>query len=137
MVGACSLNLAVLERGLAVLRRGYTPAWSNRGHCGAESSVLEGRLIAVEAKKVTLEDRDGEDQGRHDDTKKERHRFPSSPSAEAAKALEKAGQSLQACVEDFDPDPGQAELLRGARDVVVATQKLVVCLQKTRAVVAE
>ena len=27
MVGACSLNLAVLERGLAVLRRGYSPAW--------------------------------------------------------------------------------------------------------------
>ena len=25
-----------------------------RGHCGAESSVLEGRLIAVEAKKVKL-----------------------------------------------------------------------------------
>ena len=88
-------------------------------------------------KKVTLEDRDKEDQGSYDDTKKERHRFPSSPSAEAAKALEKAGKSLQACVENFDPDPGQAELLRGARDVVVATQKLVVCLQKTRAVVAE
>ena len=86
---------------------------------------------------MTLEDRDGEDQGRHDDTKKERHRFPSSPSAEAAKALEKAGKSLQACMKDFDPDPGQAELLRGARDVVVATQKLVVCLEKTRAVVKE
>ena len=86
---------------------------------------------------MTLEDRDEEDPGRHDDTKKERHRFPSSPSAEAAKALEKAGKSLQACVEDFDHDPGQAELLRGARDVVVATQKLVVCLEKTRAVVKE
>ena len=86
---------------------------------------------------MALEDRDEEDKGRHDDTKKERHRFPSSPSAEAAKALEKAGKSLQACVENFDPDPGQAELLRGARDVVVATQKLVVCIEKTRAVVKE
>ena len=86
---------------------------------------------------MALEDRDEEDKGRHDDTKKERHRFHSSPSAEAAKALEKAGKSLQACVENFDPDPGQAELLRGARDVVVATQKLVVCLEKTRAVVKE
>ena len=86
---------------------------------------------------MTLEDRDGEDQGIHDDTKKERQRFQSSASAEAAKALEKAGKSLQACVEDFDPDPGQAELLRGAIDVVVATQKLVVCLEKTRAVVTK
>ena len=86
---------------------------------------------------MTLEDRDKEDQGRYDVTKKEGHRFPSSPSAEAAKALEKAGKSLQACVDNFDPDPGQAELLRGARDVVVATQKLVACLEKTRAVVKE
>ena len=86
---------------------------------------------------MTLEDRDEEDQGRHNDTEKERQRFPSSPSAETAKALERAGKSLQAWVEDFDPNPGQAELLSGARDVVVATQKLVVCLEKTRAVVTK
>ena len=86
---------------------------------------------------MTLRDRDGGDQGIHHETKKERQGFQSSASAEAAKALEKAGKSLQACVEDFDPDPWRAELLRGARDVVVATQKLVACLEKTRAVVKE
>ena len=40
MVGACSLNLAVLERGLAVLRRGYTPAWSNRSQSQISSCYI-------------------------------------------------------------------------------------------------
>ena len=46
MVGACSLNLAVLERGLAVLRRGYSPAWRFFCFCILFARVRIGSLWA-------------------------------------------------------------------------------------------
>ena len=86
-------------------------------------------------KKVTLVDRD-EEGGEGEEERKEKLGYRLAVGEEVAAALETAAKGLEACLDDLEGEPRQAELIRGTTEVVKATNKLVVCLKERQAAAA-
>ena len=86
-------------------------------------------------KKVTLADRDEAEEARKEEKEKLGPRL--TLSEEVALALETAAKGLEACLDDLKEEQRQeVDLIRGATEVVKATNKLVVCLKERQAVAA-
>ena len=115
MVGACSLNLAVLERGLGVVRQGYTPGWGRRS---TATEVLEGRL--VDASKEEIEET------KEEEVEEEKV----ADMEEVVSSLELAVANLDRCLEGLKHDTAHKEVMRGTMEVVQAATRLVACIKK-------
>ena len=117
MVGACSLNLAVLERGLGVVRQGYTPGWGRRTMA---TEVLEGRLVDTSKEEIEETKEEEVDEEKVVDM------------GEVVNSLELAVANLDSCLEGLKQDTAHKEVMRGTREVVQAATRLVACIKKVQ-----